>query len=336
MNLIIPMAGRGSRIRPHSLTVPKPLLPVAGKPIVQRLAEDIIGSMDAKIEHIGFVTGDFGREAEDRLLEVAAALGAEGHIFHQDQPLGTAHAIYCAETLLDEKVVVAFADTLFRADFKIDTEKDGIIWVQKVEDPSAFGVVKIDDRGIISELVEKPRTPVSDLAIIGIYYFKNGALLHEQIRHIIDNDIRVKGEYQLTTCLENMKNLGQEFHVAEVDEWLDCGNKEHFVYTNQRVLEFLLEKGEELVSPSAVLENAIVIPPSFIAGGAEISHAVIGPHVSVGSGTVIRNSVIRNSVIRDDSHIENKIIENAMIGTHVTLKDRAGDLSLGDYTSIVE
>ncbi len=336
MNLIIPMAGRGSRIRPHSLTTPKPLLPIAGKPIVQRLAEDIIGSMDAKIENIGFVTGDFGREAEDRLLEVAADLGAKGHIFHQEQPLGTAHAIYCAEPLLDDKVVLAFADTLFRADFKIDTEKDGIIWVQKVDDPSAFGVVKVNEEGVITELVEKPQTPVSDLAIIGIYYFKNGALLHEQIRHIIENNIKIKGEYQLTTCLENMKNRGQEFHVAEVDEWLDCGNKDHFVYTNQRVLEFLLEKGEELVSPAAGLENAIVIPPSFIAEGAEISHAVIGPHVSVGSGTVIRNAVIRNSVIGADSHIENKIIENAMIGKDVTLKGRTEDLSLGDYTSIVE
>ncbi len=336
MNLIIPMAGRGSRIRPHSLTVPKPLLPIAGKAIVQRLAEDIIGSMDAKIDHIGFVTGDFGREAEDRLLEVAAALGAKGHIFHQDQPLGTAHAIYCAESLLDDKVVVAFADTLFRADFKIDTEKDGIIWVQKVDDPSAFGVVRVNEAGVITELVEKPQTPVSDLAIIGIYYFKNGPILRDEIQRILENDIRVKGEYQLTTCLEEMKSKGQKFYVAEVDEWLDCGNKDHFVYTNQRVLEFLLEKGEELVSPSADLENALVIPPSFIAEGAEISHAVIGPHVSVGSGTVIRNAVIRNSVIQANSHIENKIIENAMISNHVTLKGRAEDLSLGDYTSIVE
>lgn len=336
MNLIIPMAGRGSRIRPHSLTVPKPLLPIAGKPIVQRLAEDIIESMDAKIEHIGFVTGDFGREAEDRLLEIATALGAEGHIYHQDAPLGTAHALYCAEPLLDDKVVVAFADTLFRADFKIDIEKDGIIWVQKVEDPSAYGVVKVDDRGIITALVEKPQTPVSDLAIIGIYYFKNGALLHEQIRYIIENDIKVKGEYQLTTCLENMKNMGQEFHVAEVKEWLDCGNKEHFVHTNQRVLDFLFEKGEELVSPSAQIKEATVISPCFIAEGAKISRAVIGPHVSVGSGTVIHNAIIRNSVIGEETHIENKIIENTMIGNHVTIKGRAGDLSLGDYTNIVE
>ncbi len=336
MNLIIPMAGRGSRIRPHSLTIPKPLLPVAGKPIVQRLAEDIIDATDCKIKNIGFVTGDFGKEVEDRLLEIADALGAEGHIYHQDEPLGTAHAIYCAAPLLDDKVIIAFADTLFRADFKIDTQKDGIIWVQKVKDPSAFGVVKVNEEGIITELVEKPETPVSNLAIIGIYYFKNGPMLRDEIRRILENDIRVKGEYQLTTCLEDMKSKGQKFYVAEVKEWLDCGNKDSFVHTNQRVLEFLMEKGEELISPDAQVENARIIPPSYIAAGVKIRESIVGPHASVGSGTSIIRSVIRNSVIQSNAKIENKVIADSMIGNHALVKGRPADLSAGDYTSIKE
>ena len=174
MNIIIPMAGRGSRLRPHTLTVPKPLMPVGGKPIVERLAEDIVAMSSEKVEEIAFVIGDFGEETEEQLLQIAERLGAKGHICHQDEPLGTAHAILCGQQCLNGPVVVAFADTLFRADFTLDTEKDGIIWVQKVEDPKPFGVVTIDDKGVITKFVEKPETFVSDLAIIGIYYFKDG------------------------------------------------------------------------------------------------------------------------------------------------------------------
>lgn len=334
MNLIIPMAGRGKRIRPHSLTIPKPLLPVAGKPIVQRLAEDIIESVDTKIDNIGFVIGDFGKEVEEQLLRIADQLGAKGHIFHQEQPLGTAHAILCAEPLMDDRVIVAFADTLFKADFKIDPEQDGIIWVQKVDDPSSFGVVKVNDEGIITEMVEKPETPVSDLAIIGIYYFKNGPMLRDDIQHIIDKDIKDKGEYQLTTSMENLKNAGQRFTVGQVDEWLDCGNKDIFVYTNSRVLEHLKAKGRELVDPSVEQTNSIIVPPCFVAEGVTLENAVIGPHVSIGKNTTIKNAVIKNSVIQEDTFIENKIFSNSMVSNHVELKGKQEDLSIGDHTTI--
>ena len=168
------MAGRGSRLRPHTLTVPKPLIPIAGKPIVQRLVEDISSVCNQKIEEIAFIIGDFGEEVEKSLIQIAESLGAKGSIYHQQEALGTAHAILCAKESLNGNVVVAFADTLFKADFSLDNSADGIIWVKQIEDPSAFGVIKLDDNNVITDFVEKPNEFVSDLAIIGIYYFNDG------------------------------------------------------------------------------------------------------------------------------------------------------------------
>ncbi len=224
MKIIVPMAGKGKRMRPHTLTIPKPLIPIAGKPIVQRLVEDIAKICDEPIEEVAFIIGeDFGAEVEKSLVKVAENLGAKGTICYQKTAEGTAHAIMCAEQSLDGKLIVAFADTLFKADFKLDSEKDGIIWVQKVQDPRAFGVVKVDGSGNITDFVEKPETFVSDLAIIGIYYFKDGAYLKSELKYLLDNDIREKGEYQLTNALENMKSKGTQFAPGAVTEWLECG-----------------------------------------------------------------------------------------------------------------
>jgi len=169
MKVIVPMAGRGSRLRPHTLTVPKPLLPVGGKPIVHRLVEDIAAVCSEKIDEIAFVIGDFGAEIEAELIAVAEKLGAKGTICYQDKALGTAHAVLCAKELLDGPVVVAFADTLFKADFKLDPNADGILWVKQIEDPSSFGVIKMNNEGEIIDFVEKPDVFVYDLAIIWIY-----------------------------------------------------------------------------------------------------------------------------------------------------------------------
>ncbi len=166
-----------------------------GKPIVHRLVEDIVKICNDKIEQIGFVVGRFGNKVEQNLLEIAAETGAEGRIFYQDQALGTAHAVYCAQELLQGPTIVAFADTLFRASFELDSKKESIVGVQKVADPSAFGVVKLNEEDRIIDFVEKPREFISDLAIIGIYYFKQGELLRSQIRQIIDEDIKKDGEY---------------------------------------------------------------------------------------------------------------------------------------------
>lgn len=324
------MAGMGKRMRPHTLTIPKPLLPIAGKPIVQRLVEDIAKVCGEPVEEIAFIIGDFGTEVEERLIKVAEGLGAKGRIFHQEEALGTAHAILCAKECLEGKVIVAFADTLFKADFTLDGDQDGIIWVQKVEDPSAFGVIKMDDNGIITDFVEKPETFVSDLAIIGIYFFKDGAYLRSELQYLLDNNIKDKGEYQLTNALENMKQKGTKFVPGKVVEWLDCGNKDATVYTNQRVLEFHRNNG--LVSSSHKKENSVVIEPCYIGENVVIENSVVGPHVSIGDNTTVANSVIKNTIVQTNSKIQNANIQNSMIGNFVDLAGEQNEVSIGDYT----
>jgi glucose-1-phosphate thymidylyltransferase len=333
MNLIIPMAGIGKRLRPHTLTVPKPLIPIAGKPIVQRLVEDIARVTPEKIERIGFVVGRFGREVEQHLLDIAAAVGAEGSLHYQDEALGTAHAVACAADLLQGKVTVAFADTLFRADFKLDTSQDGIIWVKEIDDPSQFGVVKTDAQGIITDFIEKPKTPVSNKAIIGIYYFKKGEDLRAEIQYLLDNKIMASGEYQLTVALERMKEKGTRFVPGTVDEWLDCGNKHITVASNARYLEFLPEN--ELIHTDRI-ENSVIIPPVYLAPGVKIMNSVVGPGVSVGEGTEIRDSRIARCLIQKDTLLSGVNLTNSMIGSSVKVVRAASDMSLGDFTEVME
>lgn len=326
------MAGMGKRMRPHTLTTPKPLLPIAGKPIVQRLVEDIAKVCDEKIEEIAFIIGNFGDEVEQNLKDIAATLGAKGSIHYQEEALGTAHAILCAKEALDGKVVVAFADTLFKADFKLDASKDGIIWVQKVADPSAFGVIKTNDAGVITDFVEKPETFVSDLAIIGIYYFKDGAYLKEELQYLLDNDIKDKGEYQLTNALENMKNKGTNFSPGAVTEWLDCGNKDATVHTNQRILSYLQEAGNLPVSKSHQADNSLIIEPCYIGENVKIKDAIIGPYVSLGDGTSVENAVIKNSIVQNNAVIYCANIANSMIGNFAKYEGKQAELSMGDYS----
>lgn len=333
MNLIIPMAGRGSRLRPHTLTVPKPLVPIAGKPIVQRLVEGLTRSFKGTVNEIAFITGDFGDDVTRQLEQIAASVGARGRVYAQDMPLGTAHAILCARESLTGPCLVAFADTLFDADFKFDPQaQDGIIWVQKVEDPSSFGVVKLNDEGVISDFVEKPNEWVSDLAIVGIYFFRDGDHLREELQYLLDNNIKDKGEFQLTNALENMKAKGVKFSPGYIREWLDCGNKEAVIHANQRTLELLPE--EARISPSATLTNSVVIPPCAIGDGAVLTNSVIGPHVSIGNKTSVENSVIKNSVIQGESRISDAHLSGSMIGNYVEYKGVPSDVSIGDYSNV--
>ncbi|MDI1354037.1 MAG: sugar phosphate nucleotidyltransferase [bacterium] len=335
MQIIIPMAGKGKRMRPHTLTTAKPLIPVAGKPIVQRLVEDITKVCGQKVNEIAFVIGpDFGAEVENDLIKVAESQGAKGSIYYQEKALGTAHAIMCAKDAIRGKTVVAFADTLFKADFVMDTEQEGVIWVQKIEDPSQFGVVKLNSNGIITDFVEKPKDFVSDLAIIGIYYFKDGEYLKKELQYLLDNNITDKGEYQLTNALENMKSKGTRYKPGQVTEWLDCGNKNATVYTNQRVLEF--DKGKpELKGKNIKNINSIIIEPCFIGDQVELVDSIIGPHVSVGANSKITRSIVSNSIIQKETKLSHTIIDNSLLGIASEVSGKANDLSISDYTQLI-
>lgn len=326
------MAGIGKRMRPHTLTVPKPLIPLAGKPIVQRLVESIMHSLPSPAEEIAFVVGEIGSEVEQELLRIAERSGARGRIYHQKQALGTAHAIDCAAPSLEGPVVVAFADTLFRTEFQLNEEGEAVIWTKQVEDPSSFGVVVTDDEGLITAFVEKPRELISDKAIIGIYYFRDGAALRVRLRSLIERDKHRQGEFQLTDILQEMLEDGVKFSTAPVEEWLDCGNKDATVQTHQRILES--EKNLDLISPEANIHQSIVISPCYIAAGARISDSVIGPHVSIGDNTCIDHSIITNSIIQAETKISDANLDNSMIGSHVVYEGKVSESSIGDHTII--
>ena len=333
MNIIIPMAGLGKRMRPHTLTIPKPLIPIAGKPIVHRLVEDIAKVCPEKIDTIGFIIHpSFGKDVEESLKGIAKEVGATGKIYYQNEAFGISHALLFAKELFTGKVIVAFADTLFKADFKLDTSQDGIIWVQKVNDPSQFGVVKLNDRNEIIEMVEKPSSFVSDLAIIGIYYFKDGLALANEMQYLIDHDIKEKGEYQFTTALASLTKKGSRFVPGRVTEWLDCGNKNVTVQTNQRYLDFI--KDQKLVSAKARIVNSVIIPPCFVGDDAVIEGSVVGPFVSVGKQSRITDSRIINSIIQSNTSVSKAVLENSMLGNFVNFENRALDLSLGDFNTI--
>ena len=333
MKIIVPMAGRGSRLRPHTLTVPKPLIPIAGKPIVHRLVEDIAGVINQDIEEIAFIIHkDFGTQVEKDLIAIAEKLGSKGTIYYQDKPLGTAHAIMAAKDSMSGPIVVAYADTLFRADFTLDTSADSVIWVKSVDDPSAFGVVQLNDKNQIIDFVEKPKEFVSDLAIIGIYYFKSGETLRAELQYLLDNNVVKGGEYQLTDGLENMKVKGFKFVPGKVDEWMDCGNKNVTVDTNSRMLQFLHNDGEHLIDSGVKLQNSTIIPPCFIAEDVILINATVGPNVSLGKGCHVTDSTIMNSLVQTNSHIKNANLDNAMIGSHASFDGNFTSISIGDYS----
>ncbi len=337
MKIIVPMAGRGSRLRPHTLTVPKPLVPIAGKPIVHRLVRDIVKVLDEPISEIAFILGDpafFGEDVVESLEALAKELGAKPSIYRQLDPKGTGHAIMCAEPSLDGPAVVAYADTLIRATFDLDREADSVIWTKKVSNPEAYGVVNLNEQGHIIELVEKPKEFVSDQAVIGIYYFRDIGVLKKELQFVLDNEILNGGEYQINDGIKRMMADGKIFKTGTVDDWMDCGNKEVAVETNAKMLEYLEADGELSIPSSLERTNSTIIGPCFIDEGVVLRNATVGPHVSIGQGSVIENSRVKNTIIQAHSEVKNATLENSMLGNHVSYDGNFKKVSLGDYSEL--
>ncbi|WP_213521019.1 sugar nucleotidyltransferase [Nonlabens sp.] len=337
MKIIVPMAGRGSRLRPHSLTVPKPLIPIANQPIVHRLVKDIARILSEPVEEIAFILGDpafFGDDVVKSLEELANGLGAKASIYRQLQPLGTGHAIMCAEPSLSGPAVVAYADTLIRASFELDPAADAVIWTKQVDQPEAYGVVKLNDKEEIVELVEKPAQFVSDQAVIGIYYFKEIADLKKELQFVIDNEIVNGGEYQINDGIKRMMASGNIFKTGAVDEWMDCGNKNVAIETNQRIMTFMEKDGSEEINSQPILEDSKIIQPCVIDSSVVLKNSTVGPHVSIGAGSIIENCTITNSLIQNNSIIKNAILEEAMIGSHVKYNGKYTKISIGDYSTL--
>jgi len=325
------MAGRGSRLRPHTLTVPKPLIPIAGKPIVQRLVEDIAKVINQPIEEVAFVTDEsFG--VEDQLNNIAKSLGAKASIYYQDQPLGTGHAIMCAKESLSGPCIVAYADTLFKANFELDPKADAVIWVKQVENPEAYGVVKLNEENNIVELVEKPTEKVSDLAVIGIYYFKDGEALKNSLQSVLDAKLMHGGEYQINDGIKDLMKQGKIFKTGKVNEWMDCGNKTVTVETNTRMLNFLHEEQvENLVDGSVILENSEIIAPCYIGANVKLVNTKVGPNVSIGNNCELQDVIIKNSLVQNETIIKEAVLNEAMIGNKVKYNGKFTKISIGDY-----
>jgi glucose-1-phosphate thymidylyltransferase len=330
------MAGRGSRLRPHTLTIPKPLIPVAGQPIVHRLVKDIAKVIKQPIEEIAFVLGDpafFGDDVVESLTKLAKSLGAKASIYRQDQPLGTGHAIMSAKASLSGPAVIAYADTLIRAEFDLDPDADAVIWTKAVDNPEAYGVVKLNANNDIIELVEKPKDLVSNQAVIGIYYFKDVSLLKQKLQEVLDENVTNGGEYQINDGIKRMMADGNIFKTGAVKEWMDCGNKAITVKTNSKMLGFLFNEGiEQMIASTLTLDHSKIIEPCFIGEDVILKNSTVGPNVSIGNHCIIENSTVKNSLIQSYTTLKNTNLDEAMIGNHVEFDGEFTKISIGDYS----
>ena len=331
------MAGRGSRLRPHSITIPKPMLPVAGSPIVSQLVNEIARVVDQPIEEVAYILGDpafFGPSIVEELTQVAQDLGAKATIYRQLEPLGTGHAVMCAADSLSGPLIVAYADTLIRTDLSLDPTADGMIWVKKVENPTAYGVVKMNEDNHITALVEKPQEFVSDLAVIGIYYFKEGQTIKAELKKNM-TQARAQGEeFLLNEGILAMMGKGAVFTPGAVKEWMDCGNPKITLQTNTKMLDILMDEGNKLIAEDVITENSQIIPPCYIGPGVVLKNSKVGPHTAIGEGTKIENSVITKSLVQKHSLIQNAQLEGAMIGNHVKYDGTFKFVSIGDYSEL--
>ena len=333
MKIIIPMAGIGKRMRPHTLTIPKPLIPLAGKPIVERIINILIESLDREIDEIAFVIGDFSEEIQQRVADLGNKFNIKTSIYRQSSPLGTAHAVLAAEPSLKGEVIVAFADTLFFSQFNLkNIDADGIIWTCEVPNPKDYGVVKLDDDGCVTEFFEKPTNFISNKAIIGLYYFRNAEILKKSLFKLRENDQKVNGEYQLTDALQYMIENGYKIKAQNVDEWLDCGNKNATLIAHKRILERYPD--ESKVNESVKCKNAIIVPPCYIEEDVILENSIVGPFVSIGKDCIISHSIITNSIIQNNVKLSNVNIDNSMIGKYVDYNDSYDELNIGDYSEM--
>jgi glucose-1-phosphate thymidylyltransferase len=329
MKLIIPMAGRGTRVRPHSHTTPKPLLPVAGTMIVERIVETFARTLDRTITEIVYILGpDFGQNIKDTLKEMSERHNAKATFRVQDKALGTAHAVSCAGDDLNGEVIIVFADTIFDSKETVSVEDaDSVIWLKEVEDPSRFGVA-VHDGDTITDFVEKPSEPISNLAIIGVYYFKKGEDLNKEIQYLLDNDVTGHGnEYQLTDALDRLLKDDKVFKKATVDEWLDCGTLPAWLDTTAEILEKEQHAYEKF-------ENTTIHEPVFIGKGVKIKNSEIGPFASIESDTVIENSSIKKSIIQRNATIKNSSLERSTIGNDAEADGVNGEIHIGDHSVV--
>lgn len=326
MKVIIPLAGRGTRLRPHTHTKPKPLVTVAGKPVLGHVL-DMLEGLDT--DELIFIVGYLGEQIE---AYVSQHYGFPARYIEQRELKGQAHAIGLAKEYVDGPVLIIFVDTIADADLSLldRLEADGVIYVKEVEDPRRFGVVTIDEQGYIRRFVEKPDRPVSNLAVIGMYYLKDSGLMFDCIDELIRQDIQTKGEYFLADALQLMVDQGARLVASTVDVWEDCGTPEAVLHTNR----YLLANGKGSSPSSIEAENTVIIQPVYVHPTARIRNSVVGPYVTVAAGCRIEDSVIRDSIIDEGSIITDCMLNQSLIGKEAFVKGRYRRLNVGDFASV--
>ncbi|BBA16978.1 sugar phosphate nucleotidyltransferase [Blattabacterium cuenoti] len=340
MKIIIPMAGKGSRLFPHTLNTPKSLISIAGKTILKRLLESLSKIIQVfSIQEIIFILKNFENEiVEKQLIKLSYEMNIHPVIYYQIKPLGTADALLKAKnSLTGEPVLIAFSDSLFYHNFfdkEITTHQvDNIIWTKKVKNPHLFGIVKHDSSGIITHFIEKPNNYISNLAIVGLYYFKNSFFLKKELQFLLDHNIKnEQEEYQLTSVLESMRKKGEKFIIKQIKEWMDFGNQKGIIYSNSKILS-IESKNSELIHKKVIIKNSLIINPCSIEENTNIENSIIGPYVSIGKFTKIKNSKIKKSIIQNYTIIQHANLNHSIIGNHsIYIGEKERKVNLSDYS----
>lgn len=327
MKAIIPVAGAGTKLRPHTYTQPKALIPIAGKTILSFIVDQL---RDAGISEFIFIVGYLGEKIQDYVKTTYPDLTT--HFVYQNERQGTGHAVELTRNLVgDEEVFVALGDTICEYDVKeVVNSPYSMLGVKKVDDPRNFGVAEIDDDGAIEHVVEKPAIPKSNMALVGLYKIKETHFLYECLHHIFEEDIKSHGEYNLTDALECMISRGAEFKPFKVKNWFDCGKRETLLTTNA----LLLKKNGGNIKDGHEFKDTIIIPPVSIAPGCNISNSIIGPHVTIGANTVVQHSIIRDSIIGSYTNLYEVVLDNSLIGSDASVRGLSRSLNIGDNTEI--
>ena len=327
MKIVIPAAGQGTRLRPHTHTLPKVMLPVAGRPIIGHILADVAALGP---DEVRLVVGYRGDTVEDYARRAFPDLPVR--IVWQERQEGLGHAVLQGLEAGDrDDVLVVLGDTVFDVDYpEVVAHEDHVLGVRPVPDPERFGIVELDPSGgLVAKLVEKPAEPKGNLALVGLYYVRDGELLRQAIAGLVEDDDRTRGEYQLTDALQRMIDAGERFVPYEIGGWYDCGKRETLLSTNRALLDM---RPREV--PPGIAESSVLIPPVHVDASCAIEASVIGPHVSLGEGVTIRNSVVRDSVLAEGARVENVVLEGSILGPDVRVRGRARTVNLGENSEV--
>lgn len=318
---IIPVAGEGTRLRPHTYSVPKVLMSVAGKAMISHILDRLV---EVGVEDVVFVIGHMGAEVRKF---VESNYSFNSRFVEQPERKGLGHAVYLTKDLVPPgPVLIVLGDTLFKADLRrVITSPVSLIAVKETDDPKRFGIVKLQGKRVVG-VVEKPADPPSNYAVVGIYYMTDSRVLFDSLDQIVTRDIKTKGEYQLTDALALMTEGGEELEVFAVDGWYDCGKKETLLQTNRELLD--------LEATPVEIKGTVVVPPVAVHSEAAVLGSVIGPYVSVAKGARIKNSVVRNSILEEGAKVEDAVLDGSLIGRSCSVRGGSGALNIGDSCEV--